>query len=85
MVVSYGAEEVEKVTFNIPLRLKRELLKVKEEEERSLSSLYTEAIADFLKRRELKRWDEGVEAARREGYGRDDDSLGESIGELYEY
>jgi hypothetical protein len=48
MVNTYG-NSFEKVTFNMPIELKQEVLALKDELKISLSAIYNEAIANYIK------------------------------------
>lgn len=61
MVVTNGS--MEKVTFNISSELKERVMALKDELKISLSSIYNEAIANYLKQKELERWEKGVTMA----------------------
>ena len=58
----YG-NSYEKVTFNMPLELKEKVLALKEELDKPLSAIYNEAIAAYIKQKELQKWERGVELA----------------------
>ena len=62
MPQSHGAR-TEKVTFNIPVELKKKVMALKEELHTSLSSIYNDAIASYLKQKELEKWERGVSMA----------------------
>ena len=62
MVNSYGTS-TEKVTFNIPLELKEKVVALKDEMKVSLSAIYNDAIANYIKQKELDKWQKGVELA----------------------
>jgi post-segregation antitoxin (ccd killing protein) len=62
MVNTYGTS-TEKVTFNIPLELKEQVISLKEELKISLSAIYNEAIANYIKQKELEKWQKGVDMA----------------------
>jgi len=62
MVNTYG-NQVEKVTFNIPVELKEQVIALKEELHVSLSTIYNEAIANYIKQKELDKWEQGVSLA----------------------
>jgi predicted transcriptional regulator len=63
MVHSYGQDSVEKVTFNISSSLKEQVIELKDELQVSLSTIYNEAIANYLKQKELEKWHRGVAMA----------------------
>jgi len=62
MVNTYGTS-IEKVTFNIPLELKEQVIALKDELKVSLSAIYNEAIANYIKQKELEKWQRGVDMA----------------------
>ena len=55
MVDIYSSNSFEKVTFNIPSELKAQVIALKDELKVSLSSIYNEAIANYLKQKELEK------------------------------
>ena len=85
MVNTYGSS-MEKVTFNIPLELKTQVIALKDELKVSLSAIYNEAIANYIKQKELEKWQRGVEMALADQeYMALTKELGSDNGELYEY
>ena len=54
---------IEKVTFNIPSELKQEVVKLKDELKVSLNTIYKDAITEYVKKQELKRWEDGAKKA----------------------
>jgi len=54
---------MEKVTFNMPTELKDQVIALKEDLQISLSAIYNEAIANYLKQKEIERWRRGVSMA----------------------
>ncbi len=85
MVQTYGTQ-VEKVTFNIPVELKEQVMALKEELHVSLSHIYNEAIANHLKQRELDKWQKGVDLALDDkAYMALSSELGADAGDVYEY
>ena len=54
---------MEKVTFNIPTELKEQVVALKKDLKISLSAIYNEAIADYLKHKEIEKWRQGVSMA----------------------
>jgi predicted transcriptional regulator len=86
MVEIYGNNSIEKVTFNIPTELKEQVMALKDELQVSLSSIYNEAIASYVKQKELEKWQKGVSLALQEKeYIALSKELGEDHGDLYEY
>ena len=85
MVHSYG-NKVEKVTFNIPVELKEQVIALKEELHVSLSTIYNEAIANYIKQKELDKWKQGVSLALKDkDYMNLTKELGSDGGDVYEY
>jgi len=85
MVQKYG-NQVEKVTFNISVELKEQVMALKEELHVSLSHIYNEAIANHLKQRELDKWKKGVTLALDDKeYMSLSKELAEDTGDVYEY
>lgn len=85
MAQIYG-NQVEKVTFNIPVELKEQVLALKEELHVSLSSIYNEAIVNYLKQKELDKWQKGVSLALEDKeYMALTEELGSDAGDVYEY
>ncbi len=62
MAQLYG-NDIEKVTFNIPRELKEQVVALKEELHVSLSTIYNEAITNYIKQKELDKWQKGVSLA----------------------
>jgi len=62
-MVNGQSNSIEKVTFNIPTELKEQVMLLKDELKVSLSSIYNEAITNYLKQKELDRWQKGVSMA----------------------
>ena len=85
MVTQYG-NAVEKVTFNMPRELKEQVMVLKDELQISLSSIYKEAIANYIKEKELEKWQNGVSMALKDKeYGLLQSEIGNDDGGLYEY
>ena len=85
MATSYG-NKVEKVTFNISLELKEQVMALKDELHVSLSHIYNEAIANHLKQRELDKWEKGVNLALDDKtYMSLTKELSADSGDVYEY
>ncbi len=77
---------LEKVTFNIPSDLKKALLALKDERKVSLNTLYTDALKEYVKKQELKKWEEAAtKAAQNKAYLEECKELAESGVELHEY
>ena len=85
MVNAYG-NSFEKVTFNMPIELKKQVLALKDELKLSLSAIYNEAIANYIKQKELERWRRGVSLALKDKeYMKLYQELGNDSGDIYEY
>ena len=85
MVNTYG-NSFEKVTFNMPIELKKQVLALKDELKLSLSAIYNEAIANYIKQKELERWRRGVSLALKDKeYIKLYQELGNDSGDIYEY
>ena len=86
MVNTYSSSSIEKVTFNIPTELKEQVIALKDELKVSLSSIYNEAIANYLKQKELEKWKKGVSLALADkeyiSFSRE---LSSDVGDIYEY
>ena len=86
MVNRYSSNSFEKVTFNIPSELKEQVIALKDELKVSLSSIYNEAIINYLKQKELEKWKRGVSLALQDNdYMALSKELGNDNGDLYEY
>jgi len=76
----------EKVTFTLPSDLKQEVLKLKDELKVSLNTIYKQAIAEYIERQEIQRWEKGIDlASKNTEYKKLCEDLGNTGGELYEY
>ena len=85
MVNTYGTS-IEKVTFNIPLELKEQVVALKDELKVSLSAIYNEAIANYIQQKELEKWQKGVNMALADQeYMALTKELGSDNGDIYEY
>jgi predicted transcriptional regulator len=58
--------KAEKVTFNIPVELKNQVVQLKDELNISMSSIYIEAIKTYVQEQEKKRWQEAARLMSRE-------------------
>jgi len=85
MVNTYGTS-IEKVTFNIPIELKEQVIALKDELKVSLSAIYNEAIANYIQQKELEKWQKGVNMALNDQeYMTISKELGSDNGDIYEY
>ena len=79
-------QSIEKVTFNIPSELKQEVVKLKNELNVSLNTIYKNAISEYIKKQEIKKWKKGVElASKNREYLQDSQELSDVGVEIYEY
>ncbi len=86
MVATSGSSQLEKVTFDIPRELKEKVVALKEELHLSLSAIYNEAISEYVKQQELKRWERGAaEAIKDTEYQKLIRELGADTGDVYDY
>ncbi|EQB34289.1 hypothetical protein M947_11670 [Sulfurimonas hongkongensis] len=77
---------VEKVTFNIPSELKKDVVKLKEELKVSLNTIYKNAITEYVKRQELKKWEQGAsKASQNKEYMSECKNMADSGVNFYEY
>ena len=81
----YGTSS-EKVTFNMPIELKKQVIALKDELKLSLSTIYNEAISNYVRQKEQEKWQRGVEMALQdEEYMALAKELGSEHGDLYDY
>ena len=86
MAIFHNNSMMEKVTFNISSELKRQVMVLKDERQVSLSVIYNEAIASYLKQKELERWEKGVDIALEDKeYMQLLQEMGSDTGDFYEY
>ncbi len=77
---------MEKVTFNISSALKEQVMALKEDLQIPLSAIYNEAIANYLKQKEIERWRRGVSMALEDSeYMALVKEMGSDHGDFYEY
>ena len=85
-MTSLQNSSMEKVTFNIPTELKEQLIALKEDLQISLSAIYNEAIANYLKQKEIEKWSRGVSMALEDKeYMALAKEMGSDNGDLYGY
>ncbi|MGE4398393.1 MAG: hypothetical protein AB7D29_02625 [Campylobacterales bacterium] len=76
----------EKITFNMPVELKNQVMQLKDELKVSLSTIYNEAVKNYVQQKELERWKRAAEsAAKDKKYAADMKEFGGDEGGLYEY
>jgi predicted transcriptional regulator len=86
MATTYSNNTTEKVTFNMPSELKEQLVALKDEMHMSLSAIYNEAIANYIKQKELEKWQRGAErAVKDKAYMKLSEEFGNDQGDIYEY
>jgi len=86
MAVSYRNNSFEKITFNIPSELKEQLIALKDEMHVSLSTLYNEAISNYIQQKELEKWQKGAMLAMKDKeYMALSEEFGNDQGDLYGY
>jgi predicted transcriptional regulator len=86
MATLYSNDRMEKVTFNMPSELKEKLVALKEEMQMSFSAIYNEAIANYIKQKELEKWQKGAEmAVKDKEYMKLSEAFGNDQGDMYEY
>ncbi len=56
----------EKVSFNLPSDIKDEVVKLKETMHISLNTIYKTAIAEYVQRQEVKRWEDAAKLASKD-------------------
>jgi hypothetical protein len=77
---------IEKVTFNIPSELKQEVVKLKNELNISLNAIYKNAISEYIKKQEVKRWEKSIDlATNNKEYLQLCEELSDAGVEVYEY
>ena len=76
----------QKITFNLPIELKEEVVKLKDTLHVSLNTIYKTAIIEYLERQEVKRWEDGAKkASLNDTYKSSTQELANTGTELYEY
>lgn len=76
----------EKITFNMPVELKNQVMQLKDELKVSLSTIYNEAVRNYVQQKELERWKRAAEsAAKDKKYAAGMKEFGNDDGGLYEY
>ena len=79
-------QKIEKVTFNIPSELKKDVVKLKDELKVSLNTIYKNALTEYVKKQEIKRWEEAtLKAAQNKEYIAESKELADTGVEIYEY
>jgi len=85
MVNIYGTS-MEKVTFNIPIEIKKQVIALKDELKVSFSTIYNEAITNYIKQKEIEKWQKGVDMALADQeYMALTNKFASDNGDIYEY
>ena len=56
----------EKITFNMPVELKNQVMQLKDELKVSLSMICNEAVRNYVQQKELERWKTAAENAAKD-------------------
>lgn len=76
----------EKITVTIPQDLKERLVEIKDELKTTMSSVYREALEDYLEKKELEKWEKGaILASKDKEYKANSEDLINKKDEVYEY
>lgn len=76
----------EKITVTIPQDLKERLVEIKDELKTTMSSVYREALEDYLEKKELEKWEKGATLASKDKeYKANSEDLINKKDEVYEY
>ena len=76
----------QKVTFNLPTDLKDEVLKLKDELQVSLNTIYKNAISEYIEKQEIQKWEKAAKlAAKDEKYLALCEELSNTKEDMYEY
>ena len=59
-------QQIEKVTFNIPIELKKRVALLKNEMNVSMSALYKEAIESYVRKKEIESWRKAADIMSKE-------------------
>ena len=77
---------IEKTTFNLPTELKEKVSELKDELHMSMSSIYVEAIKQYVENQEEKKWQKAAElASKDEKYMKFTEDLDQVQDDIYEY
>ena len=90
MVKLYGKGismlSIEKTTFNLPTELKEKVSELKDELHMSMSSIYIEAIKQYVENQEEKKWQKAAELASKDKkYIEFIENLDQVQDDIYEY
>ncbi|MEA1923719.1 MAG: hypothetical protein U9N63_13820 [Pseudomonadota bacterium] len=85
MAITHGCS-MEKVTFNMPAELKTRVKALKKELKVSLSSIYNEAIINYLKEKEAEKWQKGISMALKDQeYKEFSQEISGDSGDIHDY
>lgn len=77
---------IEKTTFNLPSDLKQRVTEIKDELHMSMSSIYIEAIKQYVEQKEKEKWEKAaLKASQDENYLKFVEELDEIQDDIYEY
>lgn len=75
-----------KLTTTIPYELKERLVVLKDNLHMSMSAIYKEALEQYLEKKEIEKWERGVELATKDKeYIEECKIIGNEGGVIYEY
>lgn len=81
-----GKQKAEKITVTIPYELKEQLMQLKDELQTSVSSIYKDALENYMKQKEIEKWHKGaLKASQDKDYISFVSELNEDDGDIYEY
>ena len=77
---------MEKITISVPSELKDRVLELKNEFHTSISALYKEAMEEYLKQKEIQKWQKAAQLASKDKeYMQFVQEMNNSVDDLYEY
>ena len=80
------SQKSEKVTITIPHELKEKLKVLKNEFQTTTSSIYKEALENYIEQKELEKWQKGAKLASKDKeYISFVNELSKDQGDIYEY
>lgn len=75
---------MEKITISVPSELKDKVLELKNEFNTSISSIYNEAMEEYLKQKEIQKWQKAAElASKDEEYMKFVKEMNNSVDDIY--
>jgi len=79
-------QKSEKVTITIPHKLKEKLKALKDEFQTTTSSIYKEALENYIEQKEMEKWQKGAKLASEDKeYISFVNELSNDQGDIYEY